>query len=183
MMEFEPTSIPGVMVIQPRVFADGRGFFLETWQAKSFAAAGIPDAFVQDNHSHSRRHTLRGLHYQIQHAQGKLVRVVAGCVFDVVVDIRRSSSTFGRIVTAVLSADNHKMLWVPPGFAHGFLALTETVDFLYRCTDYYSPSHERTILWNDPALGIKWPLPSSSNPVLSDKDQKGLLLRDAECYP
>jgi dTDP-4-dehydrorhamnose 3,5-epimerase len=180
-MKVTPTALPGVLVIEPRVFADDRGFFFESWNARALAEAGIDATFVQDNHSRSRRGVLRGLHYQIQHAQGKLVRTVAGEVFDVVVDLRRSSATFGRTLSITLSAENRKMLWVPPGFAHGFLALSETVDFLYKTTDYWYPQHERTLLWNDAALGIAWPLADA--PVLAAKDAAGAPLAAAELYP
>jgi dTDP-4-dehydrorhamnose 3,5-epimerase len=182
-MEFQPTEIADVVLIRPKVFGDGRGFFLESWEQQKFAAAGLDAKFVQDNHSRSGRNTLRGLHYQIQHTQGKLVRVVTGSVFDVAVDIRRSSPTFGRSVGVVLSEENHHMLWVPPGFAHGFLVLSESADFLYRCTDFYAPSHERAILWNDAELGVKWPLPAGVEPLLSPKDAVAGGFRDAECFP
>jgi dTDP-4-dehydrorhamnose 3,5-epimerase len=182
-MEFEPTAIPDVVLIRPKVFGDARGFFLESWEERKFAAAGIDAHFVQDNHSRSGRHILRGLHYQIQHPQGKLVRVVSGAVFDVAVDIRRSSPTFGRWVGVTLSAENHHMLWVPPGFAHGFVVLSDSADFLYRCTDFYAPQHERAVLWNDPDLGVKWPLPPGAEPVLSTKDAAAKHLREAEVFP
>jgi dTDP-4-dehydrorhamnose 3,5-epimerase len=181
-MEFRPTALPEVVLIRPTVFADGRGFFLESWQEHKYAAAGLSAKFVQDNHSRSSRHTLRGLHYQIRQPQGKLVRVVSGEVFDVAVDIRRSSPTFGRSVSVILSADNHDMLWVPPGFAHGFLVLSEYADFLYRCTDFWAPEHERAIQWNDPELGIQWPLPTGVTPLLSSKDLGASRFRDAECF-
>jgi len=182
-VKFEPTRLPEVLLIQPRVFGDARGFFFETWQKQKFAAAGIDATFVQDNHSHSTLHTLRGLHFQIQQPQGKLVRVSRGEVFDVAVDNRRSSPRFGQWAGARLSDTNHRMLWVPPGFAHGYLALSEEVDFLYKCTDFYAPQHERAIRWNDPAIGIKWPLPPGVNPILSGKDATAPLLEDAEAYP
>ena len=182
-MEFEPTDIPDVVLIRPRVFGDARGYFLESWEERKFAAAGINARFVQDNHSHSARHTLRGLHYQIQQTQGKLVRVVAGAVYDVAVDIRRSSPTFGRWVGVTLSADNHEMLWVPAGFAHGFLVLSESADFLYRCTDFYAPQHERAIAWNDREIGVRWPLPPGTQPLLSQKDAVAGTLSQAECFP
>lgn len=182
-MQFEPTEIPDVVLIRPQVFGDSRGFFLETWHERKFAAAGIDAHFVQDNHSRSGQHILRGLHYQIQQTQGKLVRVVTGSVFDVAVDIRRSSPTFGRWVGAVLSQENHHMLWVPPGFAHGFVVLSASADFLYRCTDFYAPAHERAILWNDPDLDIRWPLPPGAEPVLSPKDAAAPRFRDAEVFP
>jgi dTDP-4-dehydrorhamnose 3,5-epimerase len=182
-VKFEPTRLPEVILIQPQVFGDARGFFFETWQKQKFAAAGIDATFVQDNHSHSTLHTLRGLHFQIQQPQGKLVRVSRGEVFDVVVDNRRSSPRFGQWVGARLSDVNHHMLWVPPGFAHAYLALSEEVDFLYKCTDFYAPGYERSIRWNDPAIGIEWPLPSGVNPILSGKDATAPLLEDAEAYP
>jgi dTDP-4-dehydrorhamnose 3,5-epimerase len=179
-MKVTPTALPGVLVIEPRVFSDDRGFFFESWNARALAEAGIEATFVQDNHSRSRRGVLRGLHYQIQHPQGKLVRTVIGAAFDVVVDLRRSSPTFGRAVGLSLSADNRKMLWVPPGFAHGFLALSETVDFLYKTTDYWHPQHERTLLWNDPALGVDWPLDGA--PILTAKDAAGKPLAQADLF-
>ena len=179
-MQVTPTELPDVLEIAPRVFGDERGFFFESWNRRAFEAAGVPGDFVQDNHSRSRRGVLRGLHYQIEHAQGKLVRVVAGEVFDVAVDLRRSSPTFGRVVGRVLSAANKRMLWVPPGFAHGFLVLSEDAEFLYKTTDYWYPEHERTLLWNDPALGIAWPL--AAPPVLAAKDAAGRLLADADTY-
>jgi dTDP-4-dehydrorhamnose 3,5-epimerase len=176
-----PTTLPEIVVIEPRVFGDARGFFFESWNAREFAKLGIDATFVQDNHSRSRRGVLRGLHYQIEHAQGKLVRVVAGEVFDVAVDMRRSSPNFGRSVAVTLSAENQRMLWVPPGFAHGFLVVSETVDFLYKATDYWSAAHERTLQWNDPALGIEWPL--DGEPILAAKDAVGTPLAQAEAYP
>ena len=182
-MRFLPTAIPDVVLIRPEVFGDPRGFFLETWQERKFAAAGITARFVQDNHSRSTRHTLRGLHYQLRHPQGKLVRVVAGSVYDVAVDIRRHSPHFGRWVGVTLSAQNHEMLWVPPGFAHGFLVLSDSADFLYRCTDFYAPEDERAILWSDPELAVAWPLPPGEEPVLSARDAAARSLRDAECFP
>jgi dTDP-4-dehydrorhamnose 3,5-epimerase len=182
-MEFEPTRLPEVVLIKPHVFGDARGFFFETWQQEKFVAAGISMPFVQDNHSHSTQHTLRGLHFQIQKPQGKLVRVTRGEVFDVAVDIRRSSPRFGHWVSVVLSDTNHHMLWVPPGFAHGYLAVSEEVDFLYKCTDYYAPQHERAIRWDDPQLGVQWPLPAAVAPILSGKDAGAPLLREAETYP
>jgi dTDP-4-dehydrorhamnose 3,5-epimerase len=179
-MEFEPTDIPDVVLIKPRVFGDARGFFFESWEERKFVAAGLDMKFVQDNHSRSARNILRGLHYQIQQTQGKLVRVATGTVFDVAVDIRRQSPTFGRWVGAVLSEENHHMLWVPAGFAHGFLVLSESADFLYRCTDCWAPSHERAISWNDPDLNIAWPLPKGVEPVISPKDAAAVRFRDAE---
>src|SRR5512143_1390821 len=179
-MKVTPTASPDVRLIEPVVRSDDRGFFLETWNARAFAAAGIDATFVQDNHSRSRQGVLRGLHYQIEHAQGKLVRCVVGAVFDVAVDLRRSSPTFGRAVGVTLSADNRAMLWVPPGFAHGFVVLSESADFLYKTTDYWYPEHERTLLWNDPALGIEWPL--AAPPLLNAKDAAGTPLARAEVY-
>jgi len=182
-MEFLPTAISDVVVIKPRVFEDARGFFMETWEARKFAKANLRWDFVQDNHSRSEKHTLRGLHYQIKQPQGKLVRVVAGEVFDVVVDLRRSSRTFGQWVGTTLSAETKQQLWVPPGFAHGFLVTSESAEFIYKCTDYYAPQFERTLTWNDPQIGIDWPLPPGTAPRLSEKDEAGSLLREAETYP
>jgi dTDP-4-dehydrorhamnose 3,5-epimerase len=182
-MEFEPTAIPDVVLIRPKVFGDPRGFFLESWEERKFAAGGIDARFVQDNHSRSARNILRGLHYQLQQAQGKLVRVVTGAVFDVAVDIRRSSPTFGRWVGAELTEENHHLLWVPPGFAHGFVVLSESADFLYRVTDFWAPQHERAIQWNDPDLQIQWPLPAGAAPLLSAKDAAAPRFRDAEYFP
>lgn len=176
-------AIPDVVLLRPKVFGDHRGFFLESWNRNSFAAAGLDLDFVQDNHSRSTRHTLRGLHYQMKQTQGKLVRVTVGVVFDVAVDLRRSSPTFGRWIGVELSEANNHILWVPPGFAHGFLVLSETADFQYKCTDYYAPGHERTLLWNDPAIGIDWPLPPGVTPLLAKKDAAGVLLRDADTFP
>jgi dTDP-4-dehydrorhamnose 3,5-epimerase len=177
-----PTVLPEVLVLEPRVFGDDRGFFLESWNARSFAEAGIDARFVQDNHSRSAAGVLRGLHYQLVQPQGKLVRVVAGRAFDVAVDMRRSSPDFGRWAGVELSADNKRMLWVPPGFAHGFLALEDGTDFLYKCTDFYAPEHERSLLWSDPALGIDWPLDGIGAPILTAKDLAGLPLASAETY-
>lgn len=174
------TAIPDVRIVAPRVFADERGFFLESWNARAFRAAGIDAEFVQDNHSRSRRGVLRGLHYQVRQPQGKLVRVVAGEVFDVAVDLRASSPTFARSVGVKLSADDKRMLWIPPGFAHGFLVLSEFADFLYKTTDYWYPEHERTLLWSDPRLAIDWPLDGA--PTLAAKDAAGTPLADAEVY-
>jgi dTDP-4-dehydrorhamnose 3,5-epimerase len=179
-MQVTATSIPDVLMIEPRVFGDARGFFFESWNARAFAAAGIDAAFVQDNHSRSHRGVLRGLHYQIEHAQGKLVRVIEGEVFDVAVDLRRSSATFGRHVAIALSAENRRMLFIPPGFAHGFLVVSDTAEFLYKTTDYWYPEHERTLLWNDAALGIAWP--ADVKPALAAKDAAGVPLAAADCY-
>ena len=182
-MIFEPTAIPEVVLIRPKAFGDARGFFMESWEQRKFAAAGLDLKFVQDNHSHSARHILRGLHYQIRQPQGKLVRVTSGRVFDVAVDIRRSSPTFGRWVGAELSAENHHMLWVPPGFAHGYLVLSDAADFLYKVTDVWAPEHERAIRWDDPTLAVQWPLPAGAQPVLSGKDAAAPALTAAEVYP
>ena len=175
------TAIPDVLVIEPKVFGDARGFFLESWNAKAFTEAGVPAAFVQDNHSRSPRGVLRGLHYQIRQPQGKLVRVAAGEVFDVAVDLRRASPTFGRWVGERLSGDNKRMIWIPPGFGHGFLVLSESADFFYKTTDYYAPEHERVIAWNDSELAIKWPI--AGTPTLSGRDAGGARFRDAEVFP
>lgn len=182
-MKVMTTPLQGLLAIEPRVFGDERGFFLEAWQRERYREAGVDAEFVQDNHSRSRQGTLRGLHYQIRHHQGKLVRVSGGEVFDVAVDLRRSSPTFGRWYGTVLSASNHRQLWVPPGFAHGFYVISEVAEFQYKCTDYYAPEHERTLRWDDPAIGIEWPLLNGRQPVLSDKDQAGVDLADAEVYP
>lgn len=175
------TAIPEVLTIEPKVFGDSRGFFYESFNQKAFnKATGLNVSFVQDNHSRSAKGVLRGLHYQIQQPQGKLVRVVKGAVFDVAVDIRKSSPTFGLWVGAELSEENHRQMWIPAGFAHGFLVLTDSAEFLYKATDYYAPEYERCILWNDPALGIKWPI--SEEPQLSEKDRQGQLLASAEIF-
>jgi dTDP-4-dehydrorhamnose 3,5-epimerase len=179
-MEFVPMRIPDVVLIKPTVFGDARGFFAETWQAQKFSAAGLPQTFVQDNHSHSGQWVLRGLHYQVRQTQGKLVRVSRGSVFDVAVDVRAHSPTVGQWVGAELSDANHHMLWVPPGFAHGFLTLTADVDFLYKCTEYYAREHERVIRWDDPAIGIEWPLPAGVRPQLSARDAHGTYFEEAE---
>lgn len=180
-MKITPTAIPEVLVIEPKVFGDERGFFFESFnQAKFEAAIGRQVKFVQDNHSKSAKNVLRGLHYQIQQPQGKLVRVVQGEVFDVAVDIRKSSPNFGQWVGEILSADNKKQLWVPEGFAHGFVVLTDTAEFLYKTTDYYAPEYERSIIWNDPAINIQWPLQGAA--VLSQKDQQASAFKDAELF-
>jgi dTDP-4-dehydrorhamnose 3,5-epimerase len=181
-MKFTPTPIAGAVLIEPQVFGDARGFFMETWQEEKFAAAGIGARFVQDNHSRSSRWTLRGLHLQVEHTQGKLVRVAAGSVFDAVVDLRRASPSFGAAWSVELSAENHRMLWVPPGLAHGILVTSESADFLYKCTDFYSPEHERTLAWDDPALNIPWPLPAGVAPKLSAKDARGASLSEIEKF-
>jgi dTDP-4-dehydrorhamnose 3,5-epimerase len=175
------TTIPDLLVLEPKVFGDERGFFLESFNAAAFQkATGENVAFVQDNHSRSARSVLRGLHYQIRQPQGKLVRVVRGAVFDVTVDIRKSSRTFARWFGIELSETNHRQLWVPPGFAHGFVVISDSADFLYKATDYYAPAHERCIVWNDPEIGIEWPMKWS--PQLSAKDQTGLSLSHAELF-
>jgi dTDP-4-dehydrorhamnose 3,5-epimerase len=176
-------DIPEVKMIEPRVFGDSRGFFLETWSRREFAAAGMDVEFVQDNWSRSSRGVLRGLHYQLQHSQGKLVRCVRGEVFDVAVDLRRSSETFGRWVGRVLSEDNKRSMWIPPGFAHGFLTLSESADFQYKCSDIYHPESERTLRWDDPAIGISWPPFEDGFPELSEKDRTtGCSLAEAEVF-
>jgi len=180
-MRATPTAIPEVLILEPKVFGDDRGFFFESFNARAFEqATGFKREFVQDNHSKSAKNVLRGLHYQIQNPQGKLVRVVQGEVFDVAVDLRKSSKTFGQWVGHILSAENKKQLWVPEGFAHGFLVLSQTAEFLYKTTDYYSPEHERSLLWNDPALGIDWPL--DGPPILAAKDATAKPLAEAECF-
>ena len=180
-MEVIQTKIPSVLIIKPMVFGDERGFFMESFNRRAWLeATGVDCEFVQDNHSRSGRGVLRGLHYQIKQPQGKLVRVVSGEVFDVAVDLRRSSPTFGHWVGVRLSAENKMQFWVPPGFAHGFMVLSETADFLYKATDFYAPEHERAIIWNDPELDISWP--SETSPELSPKDSEAPLFRDAEVY-
>ena len=177
------TAIADLLILEPKVFGDDRGFFFESFNERRFLdaiQASEPIHFVQDNHSKSARNVLRGLHYQIRQPQGKLVRVVAGEVFDVVVDLRRSSPTFGKWVGVTLSADNKRQLWVPPGFAHGFVVTSESAEFLYKTTDYWAPEHERCIAWNDPAIGIDWPIDTA--PSLSEKDRNGKLLADAEVF-
>ena len=181
-MKFYKTPIEDVVLIEPQVFGDPRGFFMETWQVPKFEAAGINANFVQDNHSRSAQWTLRGMHMQVEHTQGKLVRVSAGSVFDAVVDLRRSSSTFGRWWGAELSDQNHRMLWVPPGLAHGILVTSASADFLYKCTDVYGPAHERTLAWNDPVVGIEWPLPAGVQPKLSAKDLTGQSFAEIEKF-
>ncbi|MFC5299804.1 dTDP-4-dehydrorhamnose 3,5-epimerase [Azospira restricta] len=186
-MKATPLEIPDVILLEPRVFGDDRGFFFESYNRQAFReATGIDPDFVQDNHSRSTQGVLRGLHYQLPpKAQGKLVRVVAGEVFDVAVDIRKGSPTFGRWVGEVLSAENKRQMWIPPGFAHGFLALSETAEFLYKTTDYYSPAHERCVLWNDSDVGVIWPsiFPAGNYPVLSTKDANGMVLREMTGCP
>jgi dTDP-4-dehydrorhamnose 3,5-epimerase len=181
-MKFTQTPLAGVVLIEPNVFGDARGFFMETWQEEKFKAAGIDARFVQDNHSRSTRWTLRGLHLQVKHTQGKLVRVTSGSVFDVMVDLRRSSPSFGAHWSVELSADNHRILWVPEGLAHGILITSESADFLYKCTDFYSPEHERTLAWDDAALAIRWPLPDGVLPKLSAKDARGASFAEIEKF-
>jgi len=181
-MKIIPTSIPDVLIIEPTIFGDERGFFLESFNQRAFEKqTGVSLPFVQDNHSRSAKNVLRGLHYQIRQPQGKLVRVTVGEVFDVCVDLRQSSPSFGQSVSVLLSAHNHRQLWIPPGFAHGFLVVSDHAEFLYKTTDYYAPEFERSLLWNDPALAIDWPL--SVAPMLSAKDKAGLPLSQAECFP
>ena len=179
-MKVQPTQIAGVLIVEPDVFGDDRGFFLESFNERAMREIGIDAHFVQDNHSRSQRNVLRGLHYQIDQPQGKLVRVVRGTVFDVAVDLRRGSPSFGKWVGAELSAENKRLIWLPPGMAHGFVALSDSADFLYKATDYYAPQFERAILWNDPELGIAWPL--AGEPGLSAKDAAGLPFREAEVF-
>ena len=180
-MKVTPTSIPSVLIIEPRVFGDTRGFFFESFNQRAFnLATGLDVNFVQDNHSRSSKGVLRGLHYQIQQPQGKLVRVVHGSVFDVTVDLRKSSPTFGQWVGVELTEDNHRQLWIPPGFAHGFYVLSDSADFLYKTTDYYAPEFECNLIWNDPTIGIEWPL--NTQPIISAKDAQGKKLADAEVF-
>jgi len=182
-MKIMPTAIPEVLIIEPAVFADARGFFLETWNRRKFSEAGLDLDFVQDNHSQSVKNTLRGLHYQLQNTQGKLVRVNRGEVYDIAVDIRRSSPTFGRWVGEVVSAENKKLFWVPPGFAHGFLVLSDVAEFQYKCTDYYNPAAERCIAFDDPDLAIDWPVKDPARLILSEKDRAGKPLKTADLFP
>ena len=182
-MQIEPTAIPDIRLLRPQVFEDSRGFFFESWNAREFPKAGLDATFVQDNISRSTRGTLRGLHYQIEQSQGKLLRAVTGTVFDVAVDLRQSSSSFGEWVGVILSDENQTMLWVPPGFAHGFMVLSDVADVLYKCTDFYAPEHERTVLWNDRDLNVGWPIPDGMEPILSVKDRDGTAFRDAELFP
>ncbi|HKZ43620.1 MAG TPA: dTDP-4-dehydrorhamnose 3,5-epimerase [Anaerolineales bacterium] len=180
-MKIQKTDIPDVLLIMPEIYEDDRGFFIETYHKEKFFGLGIPE-FVQDNHSSSRKGVLRGLHYQIQHSQGKLVRVVQGTVFDVVVDIRKSSKSFGKWIGQLLSSENKYQLWVPTGFAHGYYVLSESVDFLYKTTDFYSPEYERTILWNDVDLSITWPIPNGETPIISSRDLNGLKFSEADHF-
>ena len=180
-MKVERASIADVLIIEPRLFGDARGFFMETWNERSFEQLGIKAQFVQDNHSRSAKNVLRGLHYQVRQPQGKLVRVTAGEIWDVAVDLRRGSPSFGRWTATSLSAEAARMLWIPPGFAHGFLVLSDSADVLYKTTDFYAPEHERTLLWNDPQLAIAWPAAGIA-PLLSDKDRRGTPLAQAETF-
>ena len=180
-MKLIETGLPGVLLLEPKVFGDARGFFLESWNRRTFAELGLDLDFVQDNHSRSAKGVLRGLHYQLNEPQGKLVRVVSGAVFDVAVDVRKSSPHFGHWVGYELSADNQRMLWIPPGFAHGFLVLSDSADFLYKTTAYYNPQSDRGIRWDDPLIAVKWPL--DGEPTLSAKDQSLPYFKDAEVYP
>lgn len=181
-MKVITTDIPEVLIFEPEVHGDQRGYFMETWRADLFTGAGVDPTFVQDNQSSSGQGVLRGLHYQIRQPQGKVVRVISGCVFDVAVDLRRSSPTFGRWVGAELSADNNRLVWVPPGFGHGFYVLSEQAEFVYKCTDYYSREHERVIRHDDPEIGIRWPLVSGVETVMSEKDLAGVSLAQADLY-
>jgi dTDP-4-dehydrorhamnose 3,5-epimerase len=181
-MQVVTTELPGVLLLEPKVFADDRGFFFESYNRRAFhKATGVDVEFVQDNHSSSKKNVLRGLHYQLRQAQGKLVRVISGEVWDVAVDLRRASPTFGRWAGFTLSAQSKRMAWIPPGFAHGFVVVSDAAEVLYKATDYYAPEHERTLLWSDPALGIRWPLAGA--PVLTDKDRRGVPLASAEAFP
>lgn len=181
--EISTTAIPEVLRIRPRLIEDERGFFFESWNARTFGESGLEAEFVQDNHSRSTVGCLRGLHYQIENPQGKLVRAILGEIFDVAVDLRRSSPTFGEWVGVTLSAANHEMLWVPPGFAHGFYVVSDLAEVLYKCTDFYAPAAERTVIWNDPDVAIAWPVSPGQAPTISSKDAAGELLREAECFP
>jgi len=181
-MKVTPGALPEVLLLEPRVFGDDRGFFLESYNKRMFRElTGVTAEFVQDNHSRSARNVLRGLHYQLKQAQGKLIRVVAGEIFDVAVDLRRSSPYFGRWMGLNLSSQNKRMLWIPAGFAHGFLALADSTEVLYKTTDYYAPEHERCVAWNDPDIGIEWPL--TGTPLVSEKDRRGVVLKVAETFP
>jgi dTDP-4-dehydrorhamnose 3,5-epimerase len=182
MFEFIPTTIPEVLIIKQNIYADERGFFLETYRHDQFCNAGIDVTFVQDNYSGSKQGVLRGLHYQIQQAQGKLVRVVTGCVFDVAVDLRRSSSTFGKWVGTALSAEDKNQLWIPVGFAHGFYVLSDWADVLYKVTNYYDPESERTLIWNDPGIAIEWPVTHGTSPTLSKKDSQGKSINNIDLF-
>lgn len=181
-MQIIDTALDGVKILEPKVFGDERGFFLESWNQQAFADNGLPTQFVQDNHSRSQQGVLRGLHYQIKNPQGKLVRVTQGEVFDVAVDMRKSSATFGQWVGVSLSESNQRQLWVPPGFAHGFYVVSASADFQYKCTDYYAPEHERSLLWNDSTVGVEWPVDAGMEPVLAAKDSAGLAFGQCDYY-
>ena len=181
-MKIIASNIPDILVFEPTIYSDGRGYFMETWRQSVFEAQGIDAGFVQDNQSNSNRGTLRGLHYQLNHPQGKLARVVSGEVFDVAVDLRKSSAYFGRWIGILLSAENKKQLWIPPGFAHGFYVMSDSAELLYKCTDYYDPEDDHSLLWNDETVGIDWPL-LDSKPLLSDKDKNAPRLLEATVYP
>jgi dTDP-4-dehydrorhamnose 3,5-epimerase len=181
-MQFAPTTITDIVLITPQVHGDERGFFYETYQAQRFGAAGLPFIYVQDNHSGSQHGTLRGLHYQVRQSQGKIIRAVVGEIYDVAVDLRQWSATFGQWVGLVLSAKSKDELWVPPGFAHGFYVISDWAEVVYKATDYYAPEWERTLLWDDPTLNIHWPIPAGEEPILSDKDRQGKLFTEAEVY-
>ncbi len=181
-MNISETPLPGVFLVEPRVFGDDRGFFLESFNARAFTAAGLPADFVQDNHSRSAQGVLRGLHYQVVRPQGKLVRVTRGAVYDVAVDLRRSSEHYGHWYGVELSAENHRCLWVPPGFGHGFYTLTDSADFQYKCTDYWAPEHERSVRWDDSQLGIEWPILPGTEPVLAAKDAAAASFADSDNY-
>ncbi len=181
-MNYRQLSIPDMILMEPEVFGDHRGFFMEIFREDEFRKNVAPVCFVQDNHSKSSKGILRGLHYQIKQPQGKLVRVISGAVFDVAVDLRKSSPFFGQWAGITLTADNKKILWIPAGFAHGFYVLSTEAEFVYKCTDYYSPEHERTLLWNDPAIAVEWPIPQESPPILSDKDALGLPFESIEVF-
>jgi dTDP-4-dehydrorhamnose 3,5-epimerase len=181
-MMYTPLAIPDVVLMEPRVFGDHRGFFMETFRQDEFDKNVVPARFVQDNHSSSVQGTLRGLHYQIRHPQGKLVRVISGTVFDVAVDLRKSSPFFGKWTGATLSAENKTLLWIPSGFAHGFYVLSPEAEFIYKCTDFYAPEHERSLLWNDPSVAVQWPIIPGSSPLLSQKDKHALPLETAEVF-
>lgn len=181
-MNIIETSLKDAVILEPTVFGDERGFFMETWNKDSFSGLGLDLTFVQDNHSRSRQGILRGMHYQTQHTQGKLVRVTQGCVFDAAVDLRQSSPTFGQWTGVILSEENHRLFWVPEGFAHGFYVMSDSADFQYKCTNKYAPEYEVSIAWNDPDLAIEWPLVDSQLPILSGKDNKGISFKDAEVF-
>ena len=181
-MHYTKQSIPDIILMEPEVFGDHRGFFMETFREEDFQKNITRVSFVQDNHSKSTQGILRGLHYQIKHPQGKLVRVISGEVFDVAVDLRKTSAFFGRWTGTTLSAENNKILWIPPGFAHGFYVVSPEAEFIYKCTDYYAPEHERSILWNDPAIAVEWPIPPGTTPILSKKDTHALTLASAEVF-